>query len=148
MQFDYDKVELTPATEPPLPTSEAAWNHVLNPYLDPKITHEKVAAICAMATNLTKPKLDYAQSSDTYPESFPYFVRGRDSLRKHITSLFTSRIALYDGAMGTMIQNYDKRNRFEEEEYQGEGFADWTCAMKGNNDQLSISQPQIISNIY
>jgi len=149
LEFDYDKVSPVPATEPPLPTSDVARNHVPNTYLNAKLTHEKIAAIRAKATNPTKPmNLDYSQPSDTYPESFPHFVRGRDSLREHITSLFTSRIALYDGAMGTMIQNYAKRNRLEEEEYRGERFADWTCAMKGNNDQLSISQPQIIQGIY
>ena len=148
LQFDYDKVEPVPATEPPLPTSDAAQNHVPNSYLNSKLTHEKIAAIRAKATNLTKPNLDFSQPSDTYPESFPHFVRGRDSLREYITTLFTSRIALYDGAMGTMIQNYAKRNRLEEEEYRGERFADWKCSMKGNNDQLSITQPQIISGIY
>merc|ERR1712238_120556 len=55
--------------------------------------------------------------------------------------------ALYDG-MGTMIQNYSKKNRLEEEEYRGEKFKDWNCNVKGNNDMLSISQPHIISGIY
>ena len=75
-------------------------------------------------------------------------MRGRDSVRSYITSLFTSQIAIYDGAMGTMIQNYSKRNRLEEEEYRGDRFSNWSCAVKGNNDMLSISQPQIIRNIY
>jgi 5-methyltetrahydrofolate--homocysteine methyltransferase len=141
-------VEPIPATEPPLPTSDAARNHIPNTYLNSNLTHEKIAAIRAKATNPTKPKLDHAQPRDVYPESFPHFVRGRDSLREHITSLFTSRIAIYDGAMGTMIQNYAKRNRLEEEEYRGERFANWKCNMKGNNDQLSITQPHIISGIY
>jgi len=148
LQFDYDKIPPIPAVEPPLPVYDCAQNHVPSTYLNSKSTHEKILAIRAKATNLTKPKLDYAQESSMYPESFPHFVRGRDSLREHITSLFTSRIALYDGAMGTMIQNYAKRNRLEEEEYRGDRFKDWTCAMKGNNDQLSISQPQIIQGIY
>jgi 5-methyltetrahydrofolate--homocysteine methyltransferase len=147
-RFSYDEVEPIPATEPPLPTSDAARNHIPNTYLNSNLTHEKIAAIRAKATNPTKPKLDHAQPRDVYPESFPHFVRGRDSLREHITSLFTSRIAIYDGAMGTMIQNYAKRNRLEEEEYRGERFANWKCNMKGNNDQLSITQPHIISGIY
>jgi len=148
LQFDYDKIAPKPAVEPPLPIFDAAQNHVPSCYLNSKSTHEKILAVRAKATNLTKPNLDYAQESSMYPESFPHFVRGRDSLREHITSLFTSRIALYDGAMGTMIQNYAKRNRLEEEEYRGDKFKDWTCATKGNNDQLSISQPQIIQGIY
>ena len=77
-----------------------------------------------------------------------YFVRGRDSLREYITSLFTSQIAIYDGAMGTMIQNYSKRNKLEEEEYRGDKFKDWSCNVKGNNDMLSITQPHVIQGIY
>jgi len=88
------------------------------------------------------------QTTDLYPESFPHFVRGRDSVREHITSLFTSRIAMYDGAMGTMIQNYAKRNKLDEEEYRGTQFKEWSCNVKGNNDMLSITQPHVISDIY
>ena len=147
-QFDYDNVTPKPATEPPLPTSDAARNHVPNHYCNSRLTHEKIAAIRAGSTLPTSPTIDYAQSSDTYPESFPHFVRGRDSVREYITSLFTNRIAIYDGAMGTMIQNYAKKNKLEEEEYRGERFANWPCNMKGNNDQLSITQPHIIKGIY
>ena len=147
-QFAYDNVEPTPATEPPLPTSDVAQNHVPNHYCNSRITHEKIEAIRAKTTMLSKPNIDYAQPADKYPESFPHFVRGRDSLREYITSLFTSRIAIYDGAMGTMIQNYGKRNKLEEEEYRGDRFKDWSCNTKGNNDQLSITQPHIIQGIY
>ena len=146
--FAYDNVEPKPATEPPLPTSDAAQNHVPNHYCNSRNTHEKIEAIRAKSTMLSKPNIDYAQPADKYPESFPHFVRGRDSLREYITSLFTSRIAIYDGAMGTMIQNYGKRNKLEEEEYRGERFKDWSCNTKGNNDQLSITQPHIIQGIY
>ena len=50
--------------------------------------------------------------------------------------------------MGTMIQNYSKRNRLNEEEYREEKCKDWNCNVRGNNDVLSISQPRIISGIY
>lgn len=149
VRFAYDEVEPKPAVEPPLPFSEAAKNHVPNPYLNSSLSHERIAAVRAKASNPCKDiNVDYAQPSGLYPESFPYFVRGRDSVREYITSLFTSRIALYDGAMGTMIQNYSKRNKLDEEEYRGERFKDWSCNVKGNNDMLSISQPHIISGIY
>ena len=92
--------------------------------------------------------IDYVQPADTYPESFPHFVRGCDGAREYIISLFTSHIAIYDGAMGTMIQNYAKKNKLKEEEYRGERFANWSCNTKGNNDQLSITQPHIIKGIY
>ena len=132
--FYYDHVEPKPATEPPLPTSEAAQNHTPSHYTYSKLTHEKIAAIRAKSTIPNAPCIDYAQPSDTFPEGFPHFVRGRDSAREYINTLFQSRIAIYDGAMGTMIQNYAKKNKLEEEEYRGERFANWTCNTKGNND--------------
>ena len=51
LEFDYDKVPPKPATEPPLPTSDAAQNHVPNPYINSNLTHEKIAAVRAKATN-------------------------------------------------------------------------------------------------
>jgi len=147
--FSYDHVEPKPAKEPPLPSSEAAQNHIPNHYTYSSVTHEKIAAIRSKTTLAnTDICLDYKQSSNLYPESYPHFVRGRDSLREYITSLFTSKIAIYDGAMGTMIQNYSKRNKLDEEEYRGDRFKDWNCNVKGNNDMLSITQPHVISGIY
>ena len=115
--------------------------------MNTNITHEQIAASRAKAT-IQGQTMDYPQPAELYPSEFPYFVRGRDSLRQYITSLFTSQIAMYDGAMGTMIQNYAKRNTLGEEEFRGERFKDWTCPVKGNNDMLSISQPHIIQGIY
>ena len=154
LQFAYDNVEPRKATEPPAPNSEAARNHVPNPYCNSKLTHDKIQAIRSKAKfsdaakSMATINIDHAQPSDLYPESFPHFVRGRDSVRKYITSLFTSRIAMYDGAMGTMIQNYAKKNKLEEEEYRGFQFKDWSCNVKGNNDMLSITQPHVIADIY
>ena len=54
------------------------------------------------------------------------------------------RILIIDGAMGTMIQ----RHKLEEEDYRGERFADWASDLKGNNDLLVLTQPQIIKNIH
>ena len=149
VEFDYDKVTPKPATEPPLPYSDAARNHAVNSYNYSNITHETIASIRAKASNPDKDIiLNYTQDSSSYPESFPHFVRGRDSLREYITSLFTSQIAMYDGAMGTMIQNYGKKHKLDEDEYRGDRFKDWTCNVKGNNDMLSITQPHIIYGIY
>ena len=53
------------------------------------------------------------------------------------------RILLLDGGMGTMIQSY----KLEEADYRGERFADWHRDVKGNNDLLVLSQPQIIAAI-
>lgn len=54
------------------------------------------------------------------------------------------RILILDGAMGTMIQEY----KFEEEDYRGERFKDWHVLVKGNNDLLSLTQPNVISDIH
>jgi 5-methyltetrahydrofolate--homocysteine methyltransferase len=56
----------------------------------------------------------------------------------------SQRILFLDGAMGTMIQSY----KLEEKDYRGERFADWTVDLKGNNDLLSITQPDIIKAIH
>ena len=61
-----------------------------------------------------------------------------------IKSQLQKHILLIDGGMGTMIQDY----KFEEQDYRGERFADWKCDVKGNNDLLVLSQPQVIANIH
>ncbi|MDQ1752942.1 MAG: 5-methyltetrahydrofolate--homocysteine methyltransferase [Pseudonocardiales bacterium] len=70
------------------------------------------------------------------------------SLRPDVTEALRvslqSRILLLDGAMGTMIQ----RHAFSEAEYRGERFADWDRDLKGNNDLLSLTQPDAISAIH
>ena len=54
------------------------------------------------------------------------------------------RILILDGAMGTMIQRYN----FTEEDYRGERFKDWESPLKGNNDLLSLTQPEAIEEIH
>ena len=54
------------------------------------------------------------------------------------------RILILDGAMGTMIQ----RHQLEEADYRGERFADWASELKGNNDLLNLTQPDIIQGIH
>jgi 5-methyltetrahydrofolate--homocysteine methyltransferase len=54
------------------------------------------------------------------------------------------RILVLDGAMGTMIQ----RHTLEEEHFRGARFADWHTDLKGNNDLLSLTQPDIICDIH
>lgn len=54
------------------------------------------------------------------------------------------RILVIDGAMGTMIQ----RHKLQEEDYRGERFKDWHLDVKGNNDLLNITKPQIITGIH
>ena len=54
------------------------------------------------------------------------------------------RILILDGAMGTMIQ----RHKLKEGDYRGERFKDWPCDLKGNNDLLVLTQPDIIRGIH
>src|SRR5882724_9793678 len=58
--------------------------------------------------------------------------------------LLRERIAVIDGAMGTMIQTYS----LDEAGYRGERFKDFPHDLKGNNDLLSITQPKIIQEIH
>ncbi len=54
------------------------------------------------------------------------------------------RILIIDGAMGTMIQRY----KLSEEDYRGKEFANWNQDVKGNNDLLSITKPEVIKEIH
>src|SRR6218665_1244059 len=63
-----------------------------------------------------------------------------EAIRKELEK----RILVIDGAMGTMIQQY----KLEEKDYRGKRFADWHKDLKGNNDLLSITQPNIIKAIH
>ena len=56
----------------------------------------------------------------------------------------SQKILFLDGAMGTMIQGY----KLEEKDFRGERFAQWEVDLKGNNDLLSITQPDIIKAIH
>ncbi|WJW75393.1 methionine synthase [Thiohalobacter sp. IOR34] len=63
---------------------------------------------------------------------------------KKLEELIKERILILDGAMGTMIQAH----KLQEADYRGERFADWPVDLKGNNDLLSLTQPQIIRDIH
>ena len=63
---------------------------------------------------------------------------------KQLKDILKERILVLDGAMGTMIQEYN----FSEEDYRGEQFKDFHTSVKGNNDMLSITQPEAIKAIH
>lgn len=63
---------------------------------------------------------------------------------KTIQDCLKERILVIDGAMGTMIQ----RHKLAEADYRGERFKSWHCDIKGNNDLLNITQPEIIIGIH
>jgi 5-methyltetrahydrofolate--homocysteine methyltransferase len=61
-----------------------------------------------------------------------------------IQKIARERILILDGAMGSMLQDY----RLDEAGYRGARFADWPHPLKGNNDLLNLSQPQIVEEIH
>ncbi|MDX8400492.1 MAG: methionine synthase [Gallionellaceae bacterium] len=61
-----------------------------------------------------------------------------------IEVLLQKRILILDGATGTMIQRY----KLSEEDFRGERFKDWPQDLKGNNDLLVLTQPEIIKTIH
>lgn len=63
---------------------------------------------------------------------------------EQLRAQLNERILVLDGGMGTMIQSY----RLSEDDFRGERFADWPCDLKGNNDLLVLSKPQVIADIH
>ena len=63
---------------------------------------------------------------------------------KNISNQLRDRILVLDGAMGTMLQEYN----FSEEDFRGKRFKNYPSSLKGNNDLLSITQPEAIAEIH
>ncbi len=61
-----------------------------------------------------------------------------------IEEILKKRVLVLDGAMGTMVQRY----KLSEDDFRGEQFKNHSCDLKGNNDLLSISRPDIIKAIH
>jgi len=61
-----------------------------------------------------------------------------------VTQELQKKILVLDGAMGTMLQRYN----FSEEDFRGERFRDFPHSLKGNNDLLSLTQPQAIRDVH
>ncbi|MGB3071071.1 MAG: homocysteine S-methyltransferase family protein [Ottowia sp.] len=61
-----------------------------------------------------------------------------------LPAILAKRIAILDGAMGTMIQRF----KLSEEQYRGERFKDFHKDVKGNNELLSLTRPDVISDIH
>ncbi len=66
------------------------------------------------------------------------------NISNSIKKILAERILILDGAMGTMIQKYE----LSEEDFRGEKFKDHPSSLKGNNDLLSITQPEVIKEIH
>ena len=69
-------------------------------------------------------------------------------LRPDVTEVLraarATRLHFLDGAMGTVIQRFG----FDEADYRGDRFADWGQDVKGNNDLLTLTQPDAIATIH
>ncbi len=65
-------------------------------------------------------------------------------MKNKIEEIIKDKILILDGAMGTMIQQHN----FSEEDYRGERFKNFKVSLKGNNDLLSITQPEAIKEIH
>ncbi|QYK13626.1 methionine synthase [Shewanella rhizosphaerae] len=71
-------------------------------------------------------------------------VRNVRQINDAIRARLDKEILILDGAMGTMIQNH----KLEEADFRGERFAEWPCDLKGNNDLLVLTQPELIKQIH
>ena len=63
---------------------------------------------------------------------------------RQLESLLAERILVFDGAMGTMIQE----KKLEEEDFRGDRFVEHPSLLKGNNDLLSLTRPDVILDIH
>jgi 5-methyltetrahydrofolate--homocysteine methyltransferase len=70
--------------------------------------------------------------------------RAREQRVKRLRASIEERILLLDGAMGTMIQQH----KLDESGYRGSRFADYGRDLRGNNDLLTLTQPQIVAGIH
>ena len=68
----------------------------------------------------------------------------QENRQEELIRLLEKRILVLDGAMGTMIQTH----KLQEEDFRGQRFADHGCSLQGNNDLLSLTQPDIIQSIH
>src|SRR5574344_2481864 len=73
------------------------------------------------------------------PMTLPTYTRAQQ-----LPAILEQRIAILDGAMGTMIQRF----KLTEAQYRGERFADFAYDVKGNNELLSLTRPDVIRDIH
>ncbi len=71
-------------------------------------------------------------------------IKRSSEIRRELDTILAERIMILDGAMGTMIQ----RHNLTEEDYRGERFKHCSRDLKGNNDLLTLTQPEIIAGIH
>ena len=82
--------------------------------------------------------------SQVSPVARDFPLRHRPDCTDDLTRTLRERVMVVDGAMGTAIQ----RDRPDEAGYRGERFADWPLDVQGNNDLLTLTQPELIGDIH
>jgi 5-methyltetrahydrofolate--homocysteine methyltransferase len=88
---------------------------------------------------------DRSVSAKASPYSVvPVDVKAREKRLRKLRELIEERILLIDGAMGTMIQ----RHKLDEAGYRGDRFRDYGRDIRGNNDLLTLTQPEIVAGIH
>ena len=96
-----------------------------------------------MTSVVTPPKQQYGQKNAGIIAENLNLLKRANRLDKFRTQLET-RILIMDGAMGTMIQ----QNVLLERDFRGERFADWDRDLKGHNDLLGLTRPELIGSIH
>ena len=111
----------------------------------------EAATICGCGHHGGAPARAERQASPAPARKSPEPVTRGEPVPRRVTDpepllreLLHARVLTLDGAMGTMIQDH----RLEEADYRGSRFADWHRDVKGNNDLLTLSQPDIIEDIH
>ena len=128
--------------------------------LDPKSTPTKLRRLNAPSGDSDAPKLsprlnpiaagvDPLAPEPNLPPVPTYKPYVENSLQSSpvfgpLEDLFKQRIAFIDGAMGTMIQRY----KLQEEDFRGERYKDHSHELKGNNDILVLTRPDVIDEIH
>ena len=95
--------------------------------------------VSALPTILFMDSTSTPQTAAHAAHAAPHYTRGAA-----LADVLAQRIAIIDGAMGTMIQRY----KLGEADFRGERFADHSHDLKGNNDLLVLTRPDVISTIH
>ena len=102
---------------------------------DPFIHRHERTNHCTIATMASGEPCSYQPYVDPLPKSDAFAA---------LEALFQERIAIIDGAMGSCIQTY----RLEEDDFRGEVYRDHPYDLKGNNDVLAVTRPDVIAKIH
>ena len=118
------------------PTAVRKLNEVpQGPVIPPKV-NPVPADVDSLAPNTDLPPIpDYKPYTDPLDKS---------SIFDELTALMRQRIIFIDGAMGTQIQKY----KLQEADFRGDRYTNHTCELKGNNDILVITRPDVIEAIH